>query len=64
LVLDRPREGAARVRLRLEDEERAGGAAWFDVQGAEEIVASLYPLYREPGCFAAQIVRQRGMEVG
>ena len=64
LVVDRPREGAARVRLRLEDEERAGGAAWFDVQGAEEIVASLYPLYREPGCFAAQIVRQRGMEVG
>ena len=58
LVLDEAREGAARVRLRDADEERAGGPAWFDVARAEALVGRLYPLYREPGCFAAQMARR------
>ncbi len=59
LLLDAPREGAARVRLRPQDEARAGGPAWFDTVLAERLVGPLYPLYREPGCFAAQLYRRR-----
>ncbi len=54
LVRDRPDPGTARVRLRPEDEARAGGPAWFDAARAERIVGALYPLYREPNLFAAQ----------
>ncbi|MBV9812245.1 MAG: YcaO-like family protein [Acetobacteraceae bacterium] len=56
LVLDAPRPGAAPVRLRPEDEARAGGPAWFDPEAADRIVGELYPLYREPGPFAAQLL--------
>jgi ribosomal protein S12 methylthiotransferase accessory factor len=59
LLLDAPREGAARVRLRPEDEARAGGPAWFDARLADETVGRLYPLYRECGTFSAQLYRQR-----
>jgi ribosomal protein S12 methylthiotransferase accessory factor len=60
LILDAPREGAKRVVLRPEDEERAGGPAWFDAALADRIVGGLYPLYREPSPFAAQLAaRQR-----
>ncbi|MCQ8240159.1 YcaO-like family protein [Rhizosaccharibacter radicis] len=59
LILDAPREGARRVLLRPEDEERAGGPAWFDAVLADRIVGSLYPLYRETGCFSAQLLRQQ-----
>ena len=58
LVCGQPRDGWRRVRLRLVDEERAGGPAWFDAGSAEKIVGRLYPLYREPGCFAAQMSRR------
>ncbi len=54
LILDAPREGAGRVRLRPEDEARAGGPAWFDGALADRIVGSIYPLYRETGTFSAQ----------
>ncbi len=59
LILDRPAEHARRVLLRADDEARAGGPAWLDCGLADRIVGSLYPLYREPGCFSAQLFRQR-----
>lgn len=62
LLLDAPREGALRVRLRPEDEARAGGPAWFDASLADRMAAGLYALYRESGPFSAQLLlrRQRG----
>ena len=54
LILDGPRAGAGRVRLRAEDEDRAGGPAWFDAAYARTLTDPLYPLYRECGPFAAQ----------
>jgi len=59
LLLDAPRDGAGRVRLRPEDEARAGGPAWFDARLADQLVGKLYPLYRESGPFSAQLHRQR-----
>ena len=59
LLLAAPRPGAGRVRLRPQDEARCGGPAWFDAERADRIVQPLYPLYREPGCFSAQLHRQR-----
>jgi thiazole/oxazole-forming peptide maturase SagD family component len=59
LLLDAPREGAARILLRPEDEARAGGPAWFDARRADETVGRLYPLYRECGTFSAQLHRRR-----
>ena len=59
LLLDTPRDGALRVRLRPEDERRAGGAAWFDAALADRMVAGLYALYRESGPFAAQLLLQK-----
>lgn len=59
LVLDAPRRGARRVRLRLMDEARCGGPAWFDAALADRIVGDLYPLYREPGPFSAQLHRRQ-----
>ncbi len=41
--------GWARVHLTAEAEERLGGPAWFDREGAARRVGPLYPLYREPG---------------
>ena len=55
LILDAPRDGAKRVRLRPEDEAKAGGPAWFDAALADRIVGTLYPLYRESGAFSAQL---------
>jgi len=59
LLLDRPAAGARRVLLRPEDEARAGGPAWLDLARIQRIVGQLYPLYREPGCFSAQLARRR-----
>lgn len=59
LVLDAPREGAARVPLRPRDEDRCGGPAWFDAALAHRLVDKLYPLYRESGPFSAQLLLQR-----
>ncbi|WP_428487137.1 YcaO-like family protein [Rhodopila sp.] len=59
LLLDAPREGALRVRLRPQDEDKAGGPAWFDAHLADQLVGQLYPLYRESGPFSAQLLRQR-----
>jgi ribosomal protein S12 methylthiotransferase accessory factor len=59
LLLDAPREGALRVRLRPEDEARVGGPAWFDAALADRMVGGLYPLYRESGPFSAQLLLQR-----
>lgn len=61
LLLDAPRAGARRVALRPEDEERAGGPAWFDAELAAALVDRLYPLYRESGPFAAQLLHARSM---
>jgi ribosomal protein S12 methylthiotransferase accessory factor len=60
LLRDAPAEGARRVRLRPEDEARAGGPAWFDVALADRIVGGLYPMYRETGTFSAQLARAAG----
>ncbi|WNG20711.1 YcaO-like family protein [Cystobacter fuscus] len=58
--LGKPPEGAQRVRLTPEAEERLGGPAWFHSRLAEAIVGRLYPLYREPERHAAQLLlRQR-----
>lgn len=59
LVLDAPRDGAARVLLQPDDEARCGGAAWFDAALADRSAEKLYPLYRESGPFAAQLLLQR-----
>ena len=59
LILDAPLDGAARVRLHTEDEELSGGPAWYDVAGADAMVDRLYPLYRESGPFAAQLLHTR-----
>lgn len=59
LLLDAPREGALRVRLRPGDEAKAGGPAWFDARLADQLVGQIYPLYRETGPFSAQLLRQR-----
>jgi len=61
LLLDAPQDkggrgGAARrVLLRPEDEARVGGPAWLDWARVRAMVGGLYPLYREPGAFAAQL---------
>ena len=61
LVLDAPGAGAERVRLRLDDEARCGGAAWLDVALVGRLTAELYPLYRECGPYSAQRwVRKNG----
>ncbi|OJH39286.1 YcaO-like family protein [Cystobacter ferrugineus] len=58
--LGKPPEGAQRVRLTSEAEERLGGPAWFHSRLAEAIVGRLYALYREPERHAAQLLmRQR-----
>ena len=59
LLLDGPHEGAARIPLRPEDEEKCGGPAWFDIALARRLVDKLYPLYRESGPFSAQLLLQR-----
>lgn len=59
LLLDAPAPGALRVRLRPEDEARAGGPAWWDAPAAERLVAPLFPLYRESGPFSAQLLLAR-----
>ena len=55
------REGTARVLLTPEDEARAGGPAWFDTALADTKVGALYPLYREPNSFAAQVAMARSV---
>ncbi len=59
LLLDAPAAGALRVRLTAADEARAGGPAWFDAASADAMVDRLYPMYRECGPFAAQLMMQR-----
>lgn len=56
LLLDGPREGAERVRLRPEDEARCGGPAWLDTAAVDRMVGEVYPLYRESGPFSAQLL--------
>jgi ribosomal protein S12 methylthiotransferase accessory factor YcaO len=41
--------GWGRVHLTADAEERLGGPAWFDREGARRRVGPLYALYREPG---------------
>ncbi len=59
LALDAQRPGARRVVLRPEDEGRCGGPAWLDWELAQRTVGGLYPLYREPSPFAAQLAAER-----
>jgi len=47
--------GARRVLLTPEAEERLGGPAWLDWPGVERVVGPLYALYREPGRHAAPL---------
>jgi YcaO-like protein with predicted kinase domain len=60
--------GWGRVHLTADAEERLGGPAWFDTDGARRRVGALYPLYREPGRHvAAQVLaggRQQGASAG
>jgi ribosomal protein S12 methylthiotransferase accessory factor len=41
--------GAKPIPLRVEDEERIGGPAWFDPAALDQTIGPLYALYREPG---------------
>jgi ribosomal protein S12 methylthiotransferase accessory factor len=48
------------VHLTAAAEERLGGPAWFDLDGARRRVGALYPLYREPGRHVvAQVLEKR-----
>jgi ribosomal protein S12 methylthiotransferase accessory factor len=52
--------GWGRVHLTAAAEERLGGPAWFDNDGARRRVGALYPLYREPGRHVvAQVLDKR-----
>ena len=51
--------GWQRVVLTEQAEERVGGPAWWDRDGADRLVGDLYPLYREPGRHTAPLVRER-----
>jgi ribosomal protein S12 methylthiotransferase accessory factor len=52
--------GWGRVHLTAAAEERLGGPAWFDLDGARRRVGALYPLYREPGRHVvAQVLEKR-----
>jgi ribosomal protein S12 methylthiotransferase accessory factor len=52
--------GWGRVHLTAAAEERLGGPAWFDREGARRRVGALYPLYREPDRHVvAQVLTQR-----
>ena len=58
---DRESARWSRVHLTPEAEERLGGRAWFDRDGAQRRVGALYPLYREPGRHvAAQVLAAGG----
>ncbi len=59
LIADEPGPGFAPVRLRPEDAERAGGAAFLDIGTIDRRVEAVYPLYREANPFAAQLTRAR-----
>jgi ribosomal protein S12 methylthiotransferase accessory factor len=50
-------DGARRVLLTPQAEERLGGPAWLDWAGAQRVVGPLYALYREPGRHAAPLVK-------
>ena len=53
--------GWGRVHLTADAEERLGGPAWFDREGARRRVGALYPLYREPGRHVvAQVLASAG----
>ncbi len=54
LLASEPGAGGARIRLRPADEARVGGPAFLDTNAIDARVAPLYPLYREPGAFAAK----------
>ena len=56
---DRPADGFRPVRLRPEDAERAGGAAFLDTAGIDARVEQVYPLYREANPLSAQLALQR-----
>lgn len=48
--------GARRVLLTPDAEDRLGGPTWLDWAGAQRVVGPLYALYREPGRHAAPLV--------
>ncbi len=56
LLSDRAAPGFAPVRLRAEDVERAGGAAFLDIASIDRRVDAVYPLYREANPFAARLL--------
>ncbi len=49
-------EGARRVLLTPDAEDRLGGPAWLDWAVAQRVVGPLYALYREPGRHAAPLM--------
>ena len=54
--------GWGRVHLTAAAQERLGGPAWFDRDGARRRVGPLYPLYREPGRHVvAQVLGKRAV---
>jgi ribosomal protein S12 methylthiotransferase accessory factor len=56
--------GWGRVHLTADTEERLGGPAWFDREGARRRVGTLYPLYREPGRHVVARVAAEGWQQG
>jgi ribosomal protein S12 methylthiotransferase accessory factor len=53
LVLREDGEGRRRIRLTDGAEQRLGGAVWLNQPRLDQVLGSLYPLYREPGWHAA-----------
>ncbi len=64
LLSDRPAAGYRLVRLRSEDAERAGGAAFLDTDGIDARVEQVYPLYREANPLSAQLALRRRRDAG
>lgn len=48
------------VLLSARAREELGGAAWFDARAAADVVGPLYPIYREPGRHAVELLRELG----
>ena len=53
--------GWAQVHLTADAQERLGGPAWFDRDGAAARVGPLYALYREPGRHVVGQLLERGL---
>ena len=57
-----PPPGAYRIPLTPRDEAALGGPAWFSIDAAEQALADLYAMYREPDFHIVALTEGEGME--